>query len=583
MKDNMNALQGEKYLWKLPSANSYDSLLPLACQYNLSVPIVQTLLSRGYTTPELLQAFLFSSYEKDVASPVLMKDAQKAVDRILHAIEHKEKILIFGDYDVDGITSSSLMMICLKPLGADVNFYLPHRVRDGYGISTKIVQRAAENNYKLIITVDNGITAFEPAQKARELGIDLIITDHHKPHEHVPEAYAIVNPNQIDCGYPFKVLAGVGVTFKVLSLLYEQKGLPLPTKAYELLLLGTIADVVPLTGENRFWVRHGLRYVNSYQSLSFKVLKQNGKVTKERVSATDIGFSIAPQINALGRLEDPRQGVKFLIGTDVQEVQHVGSVLFELNRARKEIERSIFNDVDVLIKSKTINLDQENIIMASSDQWPPGVIGLVASRLVGAYGRPTLLFHKTADGMIKGSCRSITGFNMFEALSASAELLTQFGGHPMAAGLSLPLENLPKLKENLESLIASKLTADDLKLKITIDAELKMSDITKKLMSDLEHLEPFGNENAVPSFYIKDVVMVQKPQLLKDAHVKCLVFADGVIKPVIFFNRPELYHQLLDYEGRAFAMAVNVSENHWNGKSSVELMGIDIAFTERVV
>jgi single-stranded-DNA-specific exonuclease len=530
-----------------------------------------------------LQSFLFSSYEKDVASPVLMKDAQKAVDRILHAIAHKEKILIFGDYDVDGITSSSLMMICLKPLGADVNFYLPHRVRDGYGISTKIVQRAAENNYKLIITVDNGITAFEPALKARELGIDLIITDHHKPHEHIPEAFAVVNPNQLDCNYPYKVLAGVGVTFKLLSLLYEQKGLPLPTKAYELLLLGTIADVVPLTGENRFWVRHGLRYVNSYQSLSFKVLKQNGKVTKERVSATDIGFSIAPQINALGRLEDPRQGVKFLIGTDVQEVHHVGSVLFELNQTRKEIERSIFSDVDILIKSKTINLDQENIIMASSDQWPPGVIGLVASRLVGAYGRPTILFHKTADGMVKGSCRSVAGFNMFEALTASGHLLTQFGGHPMAAGLSLPIENVAQLKANLEALIAQQLTPDDLKLKISLDAELKMADITKKLTSDLEHLEPFGNENSVPSFYLKDVVLVQKPQLLKDAHVKCLVFADGVIKPVIFFNRPELYHQLMAQEGKMFAMAVNVSENHWNGKSSVELMGIDVAFTERVV
>lgn len=583
MKDNMNVLQGEKYLWKLPSASSYDSLLPVASQYNLSVPIVQTLFSRGYTTPELLQSFLFSSYEKDVASPVLMKDAQKSVDRILQAIERKEKILIFGDYDVDGITSSSLMMICLKPLGADVNFYLPHRVRDGYGISTKIVQRAAENNYKLIITVDNGITAFEPALKARELGIDLIITDHHKPHDHIPEAFAVVNPNQLDCNYPYKVLAGVGVTFKLLSLLYEQKELPLPTKAYELLLLGTIADVVPLTGENRFWVRHGLRYVNSYQSLSFKVLKQNGKVTKERVSATDIGFSIAPQINALGRLEDPRQGVKFLIGTDMQEVQHVGSVLFELNQTRKEIERSIFNDVDILIKSKTINLDHENIIMASSDQWPPGVIGLVASRLVGAYGRPTILFHKTADGMVKGSCRSIAGFNMFEALTASAHLLTQFGGHPMAAGLSLPLENMAQLKENLEALIAQQLTPDDLKLKISLDAELKMVDITKKLMSDLEHLEPFGNENSVPSFYLKDVVLVQKPQLLKDAHVKCLVFADGVIKPVIFFNRPELYHQLTAQEGKSFAMAVTVSENHWNGKSSVELMGIDVAFTERVV
>ncbi|BDC34727.1 hypothetical protein Noda2021_06850 [Candidatus Dependentiae bacterium Noda2021] len=583
MKDIMHALQGEKYLWKLPSVATDDAVFQIASSYNLSIPIVQTLLSRGYTTQEALQSYLFSSLEKDVASAVLMKDAQKSVDRILQAIANKEKILIFGDYDVDGITSSSLMMICLKPLGADVNFYLPHRVRDGYGISTKIVQRAAENNYKLIITVDNGITAFEPAQKARELGVDLIITDHHRPHDHVPDAYAIVNPNQADCEYPFKVLAGVGVTFKVLSLLYEQKGLTLPAKAYELLLLGTIADVVPLTGENRYWVRHGLRYINSYESLSFKVLKQNGKVTKERISATDIGFNIAPQINALGRLEDPRQGVKFLIGTDVQEVKHVGTVLFELNQARKEIERSIFADVDVQIKSKSIDLDTENIIMAASDQWPPGVIGLVASRFVGAYGKPTILFHKTKDGLLKGSCRSVPGFNMFEALTENADLLLQFGGHPMAAGLSLLAENMPRLKEQLEARIARLLTPADLKLKITLDAELKMSDLTKKFITDMEHLEPFGNENAVPSFYLKDVVVVQKPQLLKDAHVKCLVFADGVIKPVIFFNRPELYEMLLAYENKSISIAVTVNENHWNGKSSIELMGIDIAFTERDV
>ncbi len=208
-----------------------------------------------------------------------MKDAQKAVDRILKAIANKEKILIFGDYDVDGITSSALMMICLLPFGADVNFFLPHRVRDGYGISTKIVERAAQNNYTLIITVDNGITAFDPATKAKELGVDLIITDHHKPHDHLPDAFAIVNPNQVDCHYPFKSLAGVGVTFKLLSLLYEIKGLP-AIKAYELLLLGTVADVVPLLGENRFWVRHGLNYVNNIESLSFKMLKQNGKITK---------------------------------------------------------------------------------------------------------------------------------------------------------------------------------------------------------------------------------------------------------------------------------------------------------------
>lgn len=569
-------LQGAKYLWKLPQTDQAE-LLKIAASYNLSIPIAQALLSRGYTTQEAIDSFLFSSFEKDVSHPSLMKDAQKAVDRIIQAIDLQEKILVFGDYDVDGITSSSLMMISLLPLRAQVNFFLPHRTRDGYGLSTKVVDRAAQNGYKVIITVDNGITAYEPAARAKDLGIDLIITDHHRPHDTVPDAYAIVNPHQHDCPYPFKYFAGVGVIFKVLSLLYERKGLPLPPKVYELLLLGTVADVVPLTGENRFWVRHGLHYINSVESASFKVLKSNGKVTRPRLSSSDIGYSITPQINALGRLEDPRQAVKFLIGTDQQEVTQVGAVLYELNEVRKQIERSVVAQVDQEIQSGRIDLSKDNVIIAASDEWPPGVIGLVASRFVGMYGKPTLLFHLTADGLAKGSCRSIPEFNMFEALHASRDLLKQFGGHAMAAGLSLPAGSISALKEALEKRISTLLTPQDLVPKLRIDAEVTLAEVSKKLMTDLEHLEPFGNQNSCPNFYVKEVTLVQKPMLLKDAHVKCSVYADGVIKPVIFFNRPELFELLIKQEQTPFDIAVQIHENHWNGRVSIELTGIDVA------
>lgn len=575
----MQTLQGHKYIWKLPSEDT-QQMLHIAGSFNLSFPIAQTLLSRGFATQEAINAFLFSSFERDVAHPSLMKDAQKAVDRILYAIAHNQKILICGDYDVDGITSSAMMLACLMPLGAQINFFLPHRVKDGYGLSAKTVERAAANGYKVLITVDNGITAFQAAEKAKELGIDLIITDHHRPHDHVPDAFAIINPNQADCSYPFKVLAGVGVTFKLLSLLYEQKKITLPEKVYELLMLGTIADVVPLTGENRFWVRHGLHYVNEVESLAFKVLKQNGKVIKDIISATDIGFSIAPQINALGRLQDARDGVKFLLGSDEQIVQQVGRVLLELNEARKGIERSIYMQVVEQIEQKKIDLEHEHIIMAASDAWPPGVIGLVASRLVSAYGKPTLLFHIGKDGLAKGSCRSIAEFNMFNALTQNKNLLTSFGGHSVAAGLALPLTKLAELKENLELLISQQLTPDDLKQKINLDARASLSDLTKKFMTDMQHLEPFGNENRQPVFYFNDVCMVQQPQLLKDAHVKCSVFADGVIKPVIFFNRPELFPLLLEYGERPFYVAAQVTENHWNGRVSIELLGVDVVLSQ---
>lgn len=572
----MNTVQGDKYLWLLPNENK-EFVLETAKNYNLSFPICQTLFSRGFLSKEQINSFLFSSYERDVEHPSLMKDMSKAVERVIEAIDKKEKILIFGDYDVDGITSSAMMMLCLSPLGAQANFFLPHRVKDGYGLSVDVVERAAKNGYKVIITVDNGITAFEPAKKAKELGIDLIITDHHRPHDKVPEAFAVIDPNQPDCSYSFKYLAGVGVTFKFLSLLYEKKDIKLPEKAYELLLLGTIADVVPLMGENRFWVRHGLNYVNKHESLSFKFLKLNSKFAKAKITSSDIGFSLTPQINALGRLEDPRQGVKFLIGSDENEIQSIGNILSELNQTRRDIERKIFLEIEAEIKSKRINLEKENIIFAASNNWPPGVIGLVASRLVSEFGKPALLFHLTKNGMAKGSCRSVTAFNMFDALNESKDLLDKFGGHSQAAGLALSIDNLPALKNKLEELIASKVTDYDLKKKLPLDAEVQLGDLGGKFVSDLEFLEPFGHQNDRPTFYIKNVVMVQKPLLMKDAHVKCHVFSDGIIKPVIFFNRPALFEKLLNQAEEPFDIAAQVTENHWNGRVSIELLGLDVA------
>lgn len=573
---NTTTIIGKKYLWKVAPTNQQEIAI-IASRYNLSFPVAQVLSARGFTNDDQIERFLLNSFESNVADPRLLKDAEKAVDRILRAIEHQEQILVFGDYDVDGITSSSLMMICLLPLGAKINYFLPNRVKDGYGLSTKIVERAAENNYAVIITVDNGITAIEQADRAKALGIDLIITDHHRPHAHVPDAYAIVNPNQIDCNYPYKTLAGVGVTFKILSLLYEKKGLQLPPKAYELLLLGTVADVVPLVGENRFWVRHGLNYINKVESLSFKLLKSNSKVTKPKLSSTDIGFSITPQINALGRLEDPRQAVKFLIGTDVHNAEMVAKVLLEMNEARKAIERSIVEEIEGQIRLKRIDLERENVIIAASSNWPAGVIGLVASRFVGSYGKPTLLFHITKDGIAKGSCRSIPEFNMFDALTESSDLLMQFGGHSVAAGLSLSMDKLPELKMRLEKLVAEQLTPQDLQPKIRIDGEVALPDLNKKLLDDLEHLEPFGNSNEQPIFYVHNVVQVQKAQLLKDLHVKCFMFADGVIKPVMFFNRPELFEFFNEHYESSFVLAARVSENYWQDRVNIELMGVDVA------
>src|SRR3990170_249454 len=571
----MKTVVGEKYLWSLPQYDASQAL-ELAHAYNISVPIAQTLFNRGIKTKEQADSFLFTSFEKDVAHPARMKDAQKAVERIIRAIDTHERILIFGDYDVDGITATSLMLICLMPLGANVNFYLPHRVKDGYGLSKKVVSKAAASNYSLIITVDNGITAHEAVTCARDLSIDVIITDHHRPHEKIPPAYAVVNPAQEDCSYPFKKLAGVGVIFKVLSLLYEYKGLTLPSKAYELMLLGTVADVVPLIAENRYWVRHGLQLVNKQESYAFKVMKKNINNSKPSISSLDIGFNFAPQLNALGRLDDPRQGVSFLVGSDCNEIDRVGVVLHELNHARKSVERDILKQVVAEVEAGRIDLSRENIILAAGNNWSPGVIGLVASRLVGLYGRPTLLFHIDKNGLAKGSCRSIGAFNMFDALASCQDLLLTFGGHSQAAGLSLTIDNLPKLKEHLEKLLIEQVKPEELRQKLSIDAEISMGDVNKKLISDVQHLEPFGHENPQPLFLLKKVSLLEAPQLLKDEHVKCRLFADGVIKPLIFFNRPELYKKLQDQDTEPFDVAVKITENYWRDQVSIELLGEDL-------
>lgn len=570
----MQVVSGLKYRWHLPITN-HEKAHALALRYNLSFAVAHVLVHRGFEMDDRLDQYLFGN-NNVLADAILLKDVEKSVNRIIAAIDGKEKILICGDYDVDGVTSSALMMMGLLPVTPHINFFLPNRVRDGYGLSTKIIERAAGNGYTVVITVDNGITAFEPARRARELGIDLIITDHHKPHAELPNAFAIVNPQQADCNYPFKYFAGVGVAFKLLELLYQRIEKPLPAKVYELLLLGTIADVVPLIDENRWWVRHGLHHIQTYESYSLQVLKKNGKLEKPILNATDIGFSITPQINALGRLEDARQGVHFLLGTNKSHVDEVGAILLQLNERRKDIERTIVNDIQNKIDSGVIDIANSYCLVAMSADWPSGVIGLVASRFVGMYGKPTILFHQTSDGMLKGSCRSIAEFNIFHALTDMKDIIIQFGGHALAAGLSIHKDNFTLFKERLNKAISAVVSLSNLVPKLRLDAELQLTEANKKMLSDLTLLEPFGNSNDQPMFYIRRLVLVESPVLLKDLHVKAQFFADGIIKQVIFFNRPELYEWIIEHRQEAMVIAAVISQNYWKDIIRIELIGHDI-------
>jgi len=573
-------IQGSKFLWKIKREDDF-FIRTIANDHNLSIPVAHVLYSRGHLDNTTIRSFLFSSHEQDVPHASSLKGIEIAVERILRAIENQEKILIFGDYDVDGVTSSSLMLLALIPLGAQINFYLPNRVKDGYGLSSKAVKRAAQNGFKLIITVDNGITAQQAALEAQALGIDLIITDHHRPHGELPQALCIINPNQDDCPYPYKKLAGVGVTFKLMSLIYERKNLNFPDKIYELLTLGTIADVVPLTGENRYWVRYGLSKINKQTSLAFNVLAQNSSLSKSSFNSLDVGFMIAPQINALGRLDDAREAVKFMISSDLQEVERIGKILKEINEARKKVDRTIYEEIEGAIINKSIDLDRENIIIAAHTDWPAGVIGLVAGKLMHNYGRPTLLFHlDKKEGVAKGSCRSIPEFNIFDALSEKKDILLSFGGHSFAAGLKLKEEHLPELKAHLEKRVLEHVSQQDLQPKITLDAILDLPEATQKLLEDIEKLEPFGNENPQPMFLIKNATLLNQATLLKDKHLKCSIFSNGTIKQIIFFNRPELLPLLQNLGDKSFHVAAYVIKNEWQGSVKIELQGVDIAIQD---
>ncbi len=574
---NTSYHRGEKFLWKLPPSDR-GAIVEISAAHSISQPIAEILYNRGYRDAGAITNFLFSLKEREVHDPRLLKDAVIAAERIIKAINNKEKILIAGDYDVDGVTSSSVMLMALWPLGGLVNYFLPNRARDGYGLSAQTVKRAADNKYSLIITVDNGISAHEAADEAARLGIDLIITDHHRPHGTLPKALAIVNPNQDDCAYPYKYFAGVGVAFKLMGLVYEMLGKTLPEKVLEMVTLGTIADVVPLIGENRYLVREGLRSINLQHSYSLAVMAANNNLTRSQITSLDLGFMIAPQINALGRLDDAREAVKFLVSSDKADVDRVGGLLKSMNEERKKIDRAIFEEIEMSIMNKQINLDRDRMIIAAHHAWPAGVIGLVAGKLMHQFGRPTILFHlDKKNGIVKGSCRSIPEFDIFNALVACKDLLLSFGGHSFAAGLKLREKDVPELKDRIESLIAAQVDPFDLQAKVSLDATLELGDMNGALMHDLANLEPFGNRNPQPAFLIKRVSQLKKPQLLKDKHVKTTVFADGVIKPLVFFNRPELYRLLYEMEDKPFALAAHVTTNEWQERVSIELQGIDIA------
>ena len=572
----MNLEKGYYFNWKI-NLSPKDKIFKLSFALNIISPIANVLYNRGYINAEKAQEFLFPIYDPKVYHAKNLDSAELAVERILQAIDNKEKILISGDYDVDGMTSTSLLLYALLEFGADVNFFLPNRERDGYGLTVKIINKALKNNYGLVITVDNGTSAHEALEFAKINNIDVIVTDHHQPKESLPDgALYIVNPHKSNCKYAFKDLAGVGVIFKVVSLLYEKYNKKIPEKIYELFMLGTIADVVPLVSENRYWISHCLSNVNLNKSYYLNILKENAKISSETpLTSTDIAFYIAPQLNALGRMDDARNGVLFLISDDKDEIEQIGKQIFDTNKKRKKVEHDIFEKIINEINKSEIDPQQYGCLIKVGKDYPIGLIGLISAKISHLYGVPSFIFSETDKGLLKGSARSIPEINIFDCISKiSPGLLISFGGHGGAAGLSLKKEDLNQFEKEISNIILSNYSKDDLTKKIIIDSILDVDEINEKLWNDLKLLEPFGACNSIPIFCIRNI-QIKDVVILKDLHVKATIQSDKNFCSIIFFNKPELYN-ILKTINTTIDVLAKVVQNNWNNKSKIELIGIDI-------
>ena len=481
--------------------------------------IAQLLLARGVATVEQAARFLNPSIDQ-MPSPYDMLGMAAAVSRLEVAIERKEDILIYGDYDADGTTAIVILKTAIELLGGTASFHVPHRIRDGYGMKDDVIEQAAASGVKLIISVDTGIRAFAAAETARRLGLDLIVTDHHLPgSEGVPQAYAVLNPNQVGCAYPTKALCGAGVAFKVVQALLEKAGRDRLLPSFlKIAAIGTIADIVPLTGENRIFAKLGLdglrQPVNPGLKALFDVAKLNGK---RPVSASDIGFRIGPRINAAGRMDVARSVIDLFSTKDAAQAREIAARLDQLNYERQEAERKV---LDAIVQ----RLEDEPALRATwctvveGEGWHRGVVGIAASRVVERYGRPALVI-SVEDGEAHGSGRSIPGFHLLNAIEDCADLFTRYGGHSHACGFSLPASRIAELRERLDVHARARLTEADFEPGLNIHAELPLHEVTDELFHVLRRLEPFGMGNPEPVFVARGVKLAAPPRLIQDKHM----------------------------------------------------------------
>jgi len=557
--------------WKILSA---DETFTSALQESLKInrTLCSILVQRGLTDFEKSKHY-FRPQLSDLHDPWLMKDMRKAVTRIIEAFEHSEKILVFGDYDVDGTTSVASMFQFLQNIYSEIDFYIPHRYREGYGVSKMGIDFAKENGFSLIISLDCGIKSVELIAYAKTLGIDFIVCDHHLPDIELPPAVAILNAKQSDCNYPYKELCGCGVGFKLMMALSEELGLP--DSAYleylDLVATAIAADIVPITGENRVLAYYGLQKVNENPCPGIRALMQLASVQKY-MSITNLVFVIAPRVNAAGRMDDARKAVQLFIEKDYNQALVFAEMLHSDNTDRREADSSITEEALALIEANPEYSNRKTTVVCQ-EHWHKGVVGIVASRLIETYYRPTVVLTKSGD-YLAGSARSVAGFNLYEAIYACREYLLGYGGHFAAAGMTLLPEDLSAFSDAFEREVSKRITPELLVPEIIIDAPIDFSDITPSFYSILSQMEPFGPENMRPIFIARKVMDTGFSKIVKEEHIRFVLKQNKITLTGIGFNMAAKFPLLQTQE--PLDIIFTIDENEWNGVKSLQLKMIDL-------
>ncbi|MFZ1083297.1 MAG: single-stranded-DNA-specific exonuclease RecJ [Candidatus Kryptoniota bacterium] len=576
------------YKWKLSDQGDDKIISSLAGQLKVAPIIARLLVQRGFDSPDKANSFFRSSLD-DQHDPFLMDGMEKAVDRVFKALERNEKIMVYGDYDVDGTTGAALLYMFFRKLEADVEFYIPDRLKEGYGISVKGVEFAAANGFALLVSVDCGVAASKEIAYASAKGIDTIICDHHEV-EVCPDAVAVLDPIKPGCNYPFKFLSGCGVAYKFAKAISTRLDKPtLPDEYLDLVAIAAAADVVPLVGENRIFVQAGFGAIALHPRAGIKALFDSSHVNHAKLTTGQVSFTIAPRINAVGRLGDAKRAVELLITDNEDLAAEFAQVLESENLHRKMLDEHTFNEAKELALTMLSGNDAtsslkfgnpvggigRNSLVLHKDSWHPGVVGIVASRIVETFYKPTIML-ATVDGVVRGSARSVVGYDIFAAIRECSDLILQFGGHKVAAGLALVPENLQRFSDKFEEVVTRTITEEMKTPVISIDADLDWNDVNDDFIKTLKMFEPFGPHNPKPVFRTSSVYL-SDARIVGNSHLKMKLKSNGVTLDAIKFRNGESTIR----QGSMLDVAYSVDENHYGGNVYYQLQLKDFKLSEK--